>query len=79
MNSVEKNTSFIKQKATELGFLYCGISKADFLENEAPRLEQWLHQKKHGEMAWMENHFDKRLNPRLLVDGAKSVVTVLLN
>lgn len=79
MNSVEKNTAFIKQKATELGFLYCGVSKADFLENEAPRLEAWLHQKKHGEMGWMENHFDKRLDPRLLVDGAKSVVTVLLN
>lgn len=79
MNSVEKNTAFIKQKATELGFLYCGVSKADFLKNEALRLEQWLHQKKQGEMLWMENHFDKRLDPRLLVDGAKSVVTVLLN
>ena len=79
MNSVQKNTAFIKQKATELGFLYCGVSRANFLENEAPRLEQWLHQKKQGEMSWMENHFDKRLDPRLLVDGAKSVVTVLLN
>jgi len=79
MGSVDKNTSFIKQKATELGFLYCGISKADFLEDEAPRLENWLNQKKQGEMSWMENHFDKRLDPRLLVDGAKSIVTVLLN
>lgn len=72
-------THFIKQKAQELGFMYCGISKADFLEEEAPRLESWLNQHMHGQMHYMENHFDKRLDPRLLVDGAKSVVSLLLN
>lgn len=57
----------------------CGISKADFLEEEAPLLEQWLKKGYHAEMQWMENHFDKRLDPRKLVEGAKSVITVLLN
>ena len=69
----------IKSKAIALGFLSCGISKADFLEEEAPRLEQWLNQNHHGEMAYMANHFDKRLDPRVLVPGAKSVVSLLLN
>lgn len=59
--------------------MYCGISKADFLEEEAPRLENWLKQNMHGQMRYMENHFDKRLDPRLLVEGAKSVVSLLLN
>jgi epoxyqueuosine reductase len=59
--------------------LSCGISKAGFLEKEAPRLENWLNQNHNGEMAYMENHFDKRLDPTLLVDGAKSVVSLLLN
>ena len=57
----------------------CGISKAGFLEEEAPRLEKWLNENRHGQMQYMENHFDKRLNPTLLVDGAKSVVSLLLN
>ncbi|MDI9310389.1 MAG: tRNA epoxyqueuosine(34) reductase QueG [Limnohabitans sp.] len=69
----------MKSKAIELGFLSCGISQATFLEQEAPRLESWLKKEMHGEMAYMENHFDKRLDPRLLVDGAKSVVSLLLN
>jgi epoxyqueuosine reductase len=59
--------------------LSCGISKADFLEDEAPRLENWLNNNRHGQMSYMENHFDKRLDPRLLVDGAKSVISLLLN
>jgi epoxyqueuosine reductase len=59
--------------------LSCGISKAGFLENEAPRLEKWLKNNSHGQMTYMENHFDKRLDPTLLVDGAKSVVSLLLN
>lgn len=59
--------------------MYCGISKAEFLEEEAPRLEKWLRDKMHGSMSYMENHFDKRLDPRLLVPGAKSVVSLLLN
>ncbi|MEO2100274.1 MAG: tRNA epoxyqueuosine(34) reductase QueG [Flavobacteriaceae bacterium] len=72
-------TTLIKTQAKALGFLSCGISKADFLEDEAPKLEQWLNQNHHGEMSYMANHFDKRLNPRLLVPGAKSVVSLLLN
>jgi epoxyqueuosine reductase len=59
--------------------LSCGISKAGFLEQEAPRLEKWLNKNQHGQMSYMENNFDKRLNPTLLVDGAKSVVSLLLN
>lgn len=69
----------IKELAKEAGFLFCGVSKAEFLEEEAPRLENWLTQAMHGEMRYMENHFDKRLDPRKLVPGAKSVVTLLFN
>tara|TARA_A100001011_G_scaffold122704_1_gene129532 strand:- start:2259 stop:3179 length:921 start_codon:yes stop_codon:yes gene_type:complete len=79
MLSINTRTTLIKNSAKDLGFLSCGISKADFLEEEAPRLEQWLQDGKHGKMAYMENHFDKRLDPRLLVPGAKSVVSLLLN
>lgn len=57
----------------------CGISKARFLEEEAPRLEQWLKEGKHGKMSYMENHFDKRLDPRKLVEGAKSIISLSLN
>ncbi|MGB5664932.1 tRNA epoxyqueuosine(34) reductase QueG, partial [Eudoraea sp.] len=69
----------IKTEAKRLGFLSCGISRAQFLEEEAPRLERWLKANMNGEMQYMENHFDKRLDPRLLVDGAKSVISLLLN
>ena len=69
----------IKTEAKRLGFLSCGISKAGFLEEEAPRLENWLHQNRHGEMHYMENHFDMRIDPSKLVPGAKSVITLLLN
>ncbi|MBF02026.1 MAG: tRNA epoxyqueuosine(34) reductase QueG [Flavobacterium sp.] len=79
MSLKEKYTAFIKQEANRLGFLSCGISKAGFLEQEAPRLENWLNQNRHGKMAYMENHFDKRLDPTLLVDDAKSVISLLLN
>lgn len=72
-------SQMIKAEAQRLGFLACGISKAEFLEDEAPRLERWLRQGMHGEMGYMENHFDKRLDPRKLVPGAKSVVSLLLN
>lgn len=74
-----KYTRLIKAEAKRLGFMSCGISKAEFLEEEAPRLEQWLRDNMHGEMGYMENHFDKRLDPRLLVDGAKSVISLTLN
>lgn len=79
MNQTTKYTEIIKDKAQALGFLSCGVSKADFLEEEAPKLEQWLRQEQHGKMGYMERHFDKRLDPRLLVPGAKSVVSLLLN
>lgn len=69
----------IRQKAIELGFTACGIARADFLEEEKDRLEQWLSGGMHGEMGYMANHFDKRLDPRLLVENARSVVSVLLN
>jgi len=59
--------------------MFCGISKAEFLEEEALRLEAWLKKGMQGEMHYMENHFDKRLDPRLLVDGAKSVISLGLN
>jgi len=74
-----KYTEFIKSEAKRLGFLSCGISKAGFLEQEAPRLENWLNKNRNGEMSYMENHFDKRLDPTLLVDDAKSVISLLLN
>lgn len=79
INPKEKYTKLIKDEAKRLGFLSCGISKAGFLEEEAPRLENWLNKNRHGQMSYMENHFDKRLNPTLLVDDAKSVVSLLLN
>ncbi len=74
-----KHTSFIKAEAKRLGFMSCGISKAGFLEEEAPRLEAWLNKNMHGEMQYMENHFDKRLDPTKLVEGSKSVISLLLN
>ena len=73
------NKEKIKRKANELGFFYCGVSKADFLEEEAKDLEKWLSRGLNGNMSYMENHFDKRLDPRILVPEAKSVVSLLLN
>jgi epoxyqueuosine reductase len=72
-------SQLIKQKAEKFGFQSCGISKAEFLEEEAPSLETWLNKGYHGEMQYMENNFDKRLNPTLLVDGAKSVISLSYN
>jgi len=72
-------TAIVKRLAKEQGFMACGISKADFLEEEATGLEQWLKHGYHGDMKWMENHFDERLDPRKLMPGAKSVISVLLN
>lgn len=69
----------IKQEAHRLGFSFIGVSKAEFLEQEAPRLESWLNASMNGHMTYMERNFDKRLDPRLLVDGARSVVSLLLN
>lgn len=79
INNKQKYTDFIKAEAKRLGFLSCGISKAGFLEEEAPRLEKWLNENRNGQMQYMENYFDKRLDPTLLVDDAKSVISLLLN
>lgn len=75
----QKYSNLIKAEAQRLGFLSCGISKATFLEEEAPRLEKWLSEGRNGEMSYMENYFDMRLDPRLIVDQAKSVISLLLN
>ena len=79
MPQPEKNTLFIKQLAAKLGFDYCGIAKAELLSDDAKRLESWLNKGMHGNMKYMENHFDMRIDPRKLVPGAKSVITLLLN
>jgi len=79
LNTVQKHTQLIKTEAKRLGFLSCGISKAQFLEEEAPRLEKWLNKNMHGQMQYMENHFDKRLDPTKLVEDSKSVISLLLN
>lgn len=78
-SSIKKNTDFIKATAAQLGFSFCGITKAEFLEEEAPKVEEWLAKKYHGQMAYLENHFDKRLDPSLLVPGAKSVISLVYN
>ncbi|MCE7058973.1 tRNA epoxyqueuosine(34) reductase QueG [Dyadobacter sp. CY343] len=75
----QERSEFVKRKATEVGFDFCGISKAEFLRDEAPRLENWLKKGQNGAMGYMANHFDKRLDPTKLVEGAKSVISVLLN
>lgn len=69
----------IKMKALELGFSFCGIARAEFLADEAPGLEAWLKRQYHGNMSYMERHFDKRLDPTLLVPGSKSVVSLVYN
>ncbi|WP_304141901.1 tRNA epoxyqueuosine(34) reductase QueG [Mesoflavibacter zeaxanthinifaciens] len=79
MNTKTKYTQLIKTEAKRLGFLSCGISKAQFLEEEAPRLEKWLNKNMHGQMSYMQNHFDKRLDPTKLVEDSKSVISLLLN
>lgn len=79
MSTKSTRTTLLKAEAKRLGFLSCGISKAEFLEEEAPRLEDWLNHNRQGNMHYMENHFDKRLDPTKLVEGAKSVVSLLLN
>jgi len=77
--NAHKYSQQIKEEAKRLGFMFCGIAKADFLSEDAPRLEAWLKAGRHGEMQYMENYFDKRLDPRLLVEGAKSVISLALN
>jgi len=82
MNKVkllEDRSSFIKNQASKLGFLNTGICKAEFLEPEAKNLELWLNQNHHGEMSYLENHFDLRVDPSKLVPGAKSVISLSYN
>lgn len=79
MLSLEQRTDLIKSKALELGFLDIGISKAEKMDSEAKRLESWLNANHHGQMSYMANHFDKRVDPSLLVPGAKSVISLSFN
>jgi epoxyqueuosine reductase len=79
MRSIQEHTRLVKLESKRLGFDFCGISKAEFLEEEAPRLEKWLKEEKHGKMQYMENYFDLRLDPTKLMPGAKSVISLLLN
>ena len=75
----EKHTILIKQLAKELGFSFCGIAQAQRLDDDASRLESWLNKGMHGNMHYMERYFDMRIDPRQLVPGANSVITLLLN
>jgi epoxyqueuosine reductase len=77
--NIHTYTQLIKTLSAEQGFSYCGISKAEFLSEEAPRLEEWLKRNYQGKMSYLENHFDKRLDPTLLVPGAKSVISLIYN
>ena len=76
---IREKTKLVKRKCFDLGFSHVGISKSVFLEKEARRLEEWLSNDFNGKMSYMENHFDKRTDPGKLVDGAKSVISVLFN
>lgn len=75
----EQQKELIKQEARRLGFSYVGVAKAERLDEEAKRLENWLNQEHHGKMGYMANHFDKRVDPRQLVPGAKTVISLLFN
>jgi len=77
--SVSQHTAFVKKYAAELGFDYCGIARAERLDDDARRLETWLNKGMQGTMKYMENYFDLRVDPSKLVPGAKSVITLLLN
>lgn len=79
MSFISTHTALVKSESARLGFDYCGIARAGFLDDDARRLEQWLHQGLHGGMQYMENYFDLRTDPTKLVPGAKSVITLLLN
>ena len=79
MNLKKNYSDFIKNKSIELGFISCGISKSGFLENEIGRFESWLKNNYHGQMSYMERNFDKRMDTRKLVDGSKSVISLLFN
>ena len=77
--NLQQRTTWIKQKAFELGFAEVGIAKAEFMEPEARQLEKWLNKNYQGKMAYLENHFDKRVDPTKLVHGSKSIISLLYN
>jgi epoxyqueuosine reductase len=79
LNKLQQQTHFIKKTAARLGFDHCGVARAQKLEEDAIRLEDWLHKGMHGSMQYMENYFDLRVDPAKLVPGAKSVITLLKN
>lgn len=79
MKNKKHYTELIKNEAKRLGFISCGVNRAEFLEDEAPRLEKWLKMNMHGEMKYMENYFEKRLDPSKLVGDAKSVISLAYN
>lgn len=79
MSELKKHSENIKSEAKRLGFSDCGIARAEPLKKEADALKKWLEEGRHGEMNYMENHFEKRTNPALLVQNARSVISVLLN
>ena len=79
MSTLQKHTEIVKRLAANYGFDYCGIARAQLLDEDARRLESWLSKGLHGTMQYMENHFDLRIDPSKLVPGAKSVITLLLN
>ncbi len=79
MMTIYQKTKFVKQRASDLGFFQVGISKAEYMEDEAQRMEQWLDQHRHGTMNYLERYFDKRLDPTKLVPGAKSVISLMYN
>ena len=79
LQNAKKYSKIIKEKADKFGFQSCGISQAGFLEEEASAFEKWLQMGFHGEMQYMENYFDKRLDPRLLIEGAQSVISLSYN
>ncbi len=79
MSVTDKNTAIVKQTAAQLGFDYCGIAKAGYLSDDARRLESWLSKGMHGTMQYMQNHFDLRVDPTLIVPGAKSIISILYN
>lgn len=79
MTTIEKNTLLLREEAHRLGFSFVGIAKAERLDAEAKRLESWLNQGAHGKMGYMENHFEKRVDPTKLVPGSKSVISLMYN
>ncbi len=79
MTIIESHTERIRNEANRLGFSFVGIARAEQMDEEARRLEAWLNQGLHGSMHYMANHFDKRIDPRKLVDGAKSVISLTYN